>query len=783
MRKFSYGYTLPSVMILSVVMLALLTVSLQLVGASSVALRDQYYEQLSREASEAGIVRAEACIKANGVVGWSAAKPLTPTTDCNGDSIIGLTCSSGDARCFVAKYGNIQTTYSIGQVTGVLGNHTYTASGTTDLVSGAGSVYKSLGGGVKYSSQNSATPTITGGAGWMGDGGHINIYKSVNGDIYGFGDNEGGQINNTKLPVAITKPEKIDLPSGASPVIDVQTSGQGASFLCIIGNNQKAYCRGEGFGLANNWTQVGFVGSPSNMKVYNLALNGYSDDYVCVIAGTSPSDKQAYCAGNDWYGMLGDDVSSEVPAPITAMKKFKLPGVLTAKSIESKSFNTCVIASDNNAYCSGTSNNGQIAKTRSIRNDTPVKYQLPSRGAMERKVKAVYLPPHSDSSANMVLATDGTLWIAGNKAWGSFGTGETSGETGTGSARLWGSSNTKWDGDNATGGSIKVLGTNKCIDNDYDDLDDGNLVKTYECNPSARAMKWFLLDNGDGTSSIWQPGKAGVPTDFCLDLSDGGVANGTPISLWSCIDTSTDPSRENQKWVVYPDNTIRLNKNQNKCIGTLGNPVSSNTSLAIYDCTHPNVRKFTIDGRAKPWQDGIALNHTFCGLRDDEYGGLWCSGKTAPLNDDNHQVDYNFCLNSENPKSIVFPSGTPAGVKVDISKFSSEWKYQIDSLMFIATDGQVYGAGRNVYGKLGNNTPISSTNYYKQCSFSRFILPAGVTAKDMTARDEFSTFVLGTNGRIYASGLNYRGQLGDNSQIDTNYPVESKIPPGMGYSY
>ena len=103
--------------------------------------------------------------------------------------------------------------------------------------------------------------------------------------------------------------------------------------------------------------------------------------------------------------------------------------------------------------------------------------------------------------------------------------------------------------------------------------------------------------------------------------------------------------------------------------------------------------------------------------------------------------------------------------------------------MFIATDGQVYGAGRNVYGKLGNNTPISSTNYYKQCSFSRFILPAGVTAKDMTARDEFSTFVLGTNGRIYASGLNYRGQLGDNSQIDTNYPVESKIPPGMGYSY
>ena len=785
MSKFSAGYTLPSVMILSAVMLALLTISLQLVGASSSALRDQYYEQLSREASEAGIVRAEACIKTNSVAEWSDAKPLKPDTDCNGDPISGLNCSSSeDSRCFVAKIGHIKTTYSIGAITGTLGNHKYIANGQASLVSSTGNVYKALSSGINYSSQNSATPTVTGGAGWGESTGHINIYKSVDGSIYGFGDNASGQINDAKSPTAVTKPTKMSLPDGASPVSDVQTSGQGASYLCVIGADQKAYCRGNGFSLSDGWTQVGFAGNPPNMKVYDLALNGYSSDYICVIAGTSASTKQAYCAGDDWYGILGDGSNTEIPAPITAMKKFVLPGTLTTKSIESKSFNTCVIASDNNAYCSGISDNGQIATTQSERNDTPAKYQLPNRGDMARRAKAVYMSPHSDSSTMMVLATDGTLWVSGNKEWGSFGTGETSGETGTGIARLWGSSNTNWDGDNATGGSIKVQGTNKCIDNDYDDLVNGNLVKTYECNSSARAMKWFLLDNGDGTSSIWQSGKAGSPTNFCLDLDDGVVTNGTPISLWTCIDTNTDPSRENQKWVVHPtDGTIRLNKNQSKCIGTLGNPVSSNTSLAIYDCSHSNARKFVIDGRAKPWQDGIALNFTFCGMRDDEYGGLWCSGKTAPTDHLGRQNDYNFCLNSQNPKKIQFPTGTPSDVRVDVSKFSREWKYQIDSLMFIATDGQVYGAGRNVYGKLGNGSSISSVNNYRQCSFNKFILPLGVTAKDMTARDEFSTFVLGANGRIYASGLNYRGQLGNNSVSDTNSPVESKTPVGTGYSY
>lgn len=784
MRRFDHGYTLPSVMILSVVMFALLTVSLQLVGASSTALRDQYYEQLAREASEAGIAHAEACVKQYGTIGWSDANPLKPSTNCNGITISGL-------DDFVSKQGHFQATYSIGKPSGKPGNHKYTVNGATNLTSSSGSVYKSLSGNVSYDSRNAATPKITGGAGWGQGPGHINIYKSINGDIYGFGENGSGQINNPKSPSAVTKPEKMILPSGAIPVSKVQTSGQGASFLCIIGDDQQAYCRGSGAWLSNQWTKVGFnIADPSGMKVYDMALNGYGDDVICVIAGKTITDRQVYCGGTNDFGMFGDGIANpivggeEIPreVPISSMVKFNLPAGKTAKSVDAKSTNVCVITNDDNfLYCSGNSDDGQIAKTWQENNYTPVQYQIPKRGSVDRKVRDVFLSPHSWSSTIMVLATDGTMWAAGNKEWGSFGTSEESGVTGSNDAKLWGSSGTNWDGDNATGGSIKAS-SGKCLDNNNNWLNNGNKVQIWSCDTSTSAQKWFLLDNQDHTFTIWLPGKRGVPTNYCLDLNSGIAENNRPVTLYSC---NGSPA---QQWILdSTNNSIRSKVNSNYCLDIPGGSSTNGVAIQLYSCNNSDAQKFTIDSRAIPWRNGIALNSTFCGLRDDEYGGVWCAGKNystdveeTPWSD----VDYNYCIASANPKTLRNDvGGMPPGTKIDLSRFSDEWKYQIDSLMFIATDGQVYGAGRNVHGKLGNDGLGNPTYKYMQCAFRRYILPAGVNAEDISARDEFSAFVLGDNGRIYASGLNTVGQLGNDSTTNAIKPVESKIPPGMGYSY
>ena len=95
LKKYSYrgGFALPTVLIASVVMLTILAVSVSSVTAVRTSLKTQYYEQLAKEAGEAGVAYAKACLAKNGNVPlWTNAKPLLPNTDCSGNAIAGVTC-------------------------------------------------------------------------------------------------------------------------------------------------------------------------------------------------------------------------------------------------------------------------------------------------------------------------------------------------------------------------------------------------------------------------------------------------------------------------------------------------------------------------------------------------------------------------------------------------------------------------------------------------------------------------------------------------------------------
>jgi alpha-tubulin suppressor-like RCC1 family protein len=51
-----------------------------------------------------------------------------------------------------------------------------------------------------------------------------------------------------------------------------------------------------------------------------------------------------------------------------------------------------------------------------------------------------------------------------------------------------------------------------------------------------------------------------------------------------------------------------------------------------------------------------------------------------------------------------------------------------------------------------------------------------VKAVAIANSDEYSAFILGDNGRVYAVGRNNTGQLGDGTTTDRSTPVEVKIP-------
>lgn len=112
-HSYTVGFALPTVLITSIVMLIILAVSVTSVAAVRTGLKTQYYETLAKEAGEAGVAYAKACLAKNSnVPQWSNANPLTPGTDCSGNALSGVNCP-GDAGCYVMTNGTVRSSFSV----------------------------------------------------------------------------------------------------------------------------------------------------------------------------------------------------------------------------------------------------------------------------------------------------------------------------------------------------------------------------------------------------------------------------------------------------------------------------------------------------------------------------------------------------------------------------------------------------------------------------------------------------------------------------------------------
>jgi alpha-tubulin suppressor-like RCC1 family protein len=119
----------------------------------------------------------------------------------------------------------------------------------------------------------------------------------------------------------------------------------------------------------------------------------------------------------------------------------------------------------------------------------------------------------------------------------------------------------------------------------------------------------------------------------------------------------------------------------------------------------------------------------------------------------------------------------PAGESV--IKMNDEAGYQMNSMMVITASGKVFAAGDNTYGKLGTTHPLQACNPAPREVLMPFV-PGSTTqrvkAVALANGDEYSAFILGEDGKLYAMGRNNLGQLGDGTTIDRSVPTEVKIP-------
>ncbi|NTW61271.1 RCC1 repeat-containing protein, partial [Candidatus Saccharibacteria bacterium] len=111
------------------------------------------------------------------------------------------------------------------------------------------------------------------------------------------------------------------------------------------------------------------AGVLSGKTVSSIASGNYG---VCAIA----SDNNAYCWGLNDRGELGNGTwaDSYVPTAVSTS------GVLSGKTIHSMYINytqSCAIASDNNAYCWGENAYGQLGNGNTTPSNIPVSISIP----------------------------------------------------------------------------------------------------------------------------------------------------------------------------------------------------------------------------------------------------------------------------------------------------------------------------------------------------------------------------------------------------------------------
>ncbi|MDB5165796.1 MAG: repeat-containing protein [Candidatus Saccharibacteria bacterium] len=154
----------------------------------------------------------------------------------------------------------------------------------------------------------------------------------------------------------------------ASGVLSGKTIKQivaGYNHTCAIASDNNAYCWGK-----NNSGQLGagYTSSGSNVPVAvstsgvlsgktikQIAANAFN---TCAIA----SDDQAYCWGQGSLFQLGNNSSSDSNVPVAVSTSGVLSGK-TIKQIAAGNTHTCVIASDDKAYCWGANGSGQLGSS------------------------------------------------------------------------------------------------------------------------------------------------------------------------------------------------------------------------------------------------------------------------------------------------------------------------------------------------------------------------------------------------------------------------------------
>lgn len=370
------GFALPAVFVTSIIMMIVLFSVLASVTSFDASLNQQYYEQLARDAAEAGATYADDCmtivygVAASGEWSNSNSTKIETGDNCSGSVASGLTCGAvtSPSACFVVNAGNVRSYYVIDPF--VFSGYAYTLRihGYADIYSDSGVKIRSF----------THDLNVSGSGGQYGIASGNDASCSIQlGQLYCWGKNESGQVGdgtttNRKTPYHV---------QGALAGKIVQFVATGFSHTCAIAGNtpnpadgNEIYCWGDNskyqYGNNSNVSSlVPVLAGTSHSSYYYTGVS--ARDHTCTMTYNAASSyhSRVYCWGDNDHGEAGEQDSGDTtptvinPKKVRAASARKEPGNsllydITDLANVSDNF-TCAI-NDLEVWCWGINSSGQL---------------------------------------------------------------------------------------------------------------------------------------------------------------------------------------------------------------------------------------------------------------------------------------------------------------------------------------------------------------------------------------------------------------------------------------
>ena len=243
---------------------------------------------------------------------------------------------------------------------------------------------------------------------------------ALNGRAYCWGSGNSGKLVNgstasSRVPVAVNT-------SGVLAGKTIKQISAGENHTCAIASDNRAYCWGSNKNgqLGNGSTADSNVPVAVNMSG---ALAGKTIKQMSVEFSTScvvASDNRAYCWGSNKNGQLGNGSTADSRVPVAVNTSGVLVGK-TIKEVTTGGFHTCALDTSSKMYCWGLNSSGRLGGgLTSILSNVPVAVNM--SGALAGKTIKQMSTGYSSTCA---IASDNKAYCWGSGNNGQLGNGST----------------------------------------------------------------------------------------------------------------------------------------------------------------------------------------------------------------------------------------------------------------------------------------------------------------------------------------------------------------------